>query len=196
MLLSHTKDVKFGTGRGTLGEKYPGERIKASVISEIDPAKCAGYANVVLVCGTNDLRPEYNPDIQALSQSLIEKVKQLRAINPFGKVVIMPVLPTRDQVMNKNVMAFNRLIGEWVTKVRSRDMYLSHPFVSDFLDSQGLLAEKWTRGGDSIHLGTVGLSKFISIIKNSIYLREKLIRDITAKQKTANQSRPGFRKPG
>ena len=91
---------------------------------------------------------------------------------------ILLILPTRDQVMNKNVMAFNRLIGEWVTKVRSRDMYLSHPFVNDFLDFQGLLAEKWTREGDSIHLGTVGLSKFISIIKNSIYLREKLIREI------------------
>ena len=141
------------------------------------------------MCGTNDLRSENKPDIAALSESMIEKVKQLRGLCPFTKVILMPVLPTRIRAMNNNIMAFNRLVGRWVNS--QADKYIVNPFVHEFLDTGDLLGRKWVREGDDIHLGAAGLCKFISIIKNNIYLREKLLREPNAQRKTPNSGRPG-----
>ena len=105
----------------------------------------------------------------------------------------MPVLPTRIRAMNKNVMAYNRLIGGWV--IRQADRYIVNPYVHEFLDAGDLLGRKWTREGDDIHLGPAGLCKFISIIKNTIYLREKLLREQNAQQKPPKPGRPGSKKP-
>ena len=193
---SNTKEIKFGSGKGTLGEKYPGEKIKASRIQDIDPAKCVGYSNVVLVCGTNDLRPVNKPDVTELSQLLLEKVKQLRVLNPLSKIILMPVLPTRNRSMNRNVMAFNRLVGKWV--LQRRDKFIVNPFVHEFLDNADLMGKKWVREGDAdgIHLGPAGLCKFISIIKTTIYLREKFIRDSKSQHKFPTKTiHPGSRKP-
>ena len=60
---SNTKDISFGEGKGKIGERYPGERVKAGRIRDIDPSRCVEFSNVVLVCGTNDLRPENNPNL-------------------------------------------------------------------------------------------------------------------------------------
>ena len=87
----------------------------------------------------------------------------------------MPVLPTRDVTMNKNVMSFNRSVGVWIKRLN--DPFISHPSVLGFLDKSGLLDRKFTRGvAESIHLGRLGLSKFVSTIKNAIYFREKFLK--------------------
>ena len=192
---SNTKEIKFGAGRGNLGEKYPGEKIKAARIKDIDPRECVGYSNIVIVCGTNDLRPEYNPDVTELSQLLFEKVRQLRDLNPLSKIILMPVLPTRNRAMNKNIMAFNRLVGKWV--VQQRDSFIVNPNVQEFLDDAGLMSKKWVREGDfdGIHLGPAGLCKFISIIKLTIFNRAKLIKDINSQQKRSKSNQSGSRKP-
>ena len=46
------------------------------------------------------------------------------------------------------------------------------PPLYEFLDRQNLLDGKFTRNGDSIHLGNVGISKFVRVMKESIYNRE------------------------
>ena len=191
---SNTKEIKFGSGKGTLGEKYPGKRIKAAKISDIDPRDCVGYSNIVLVCGTNDLRPEEHPNVPALANRLIEKARQMRLLCPKSKLFMMPVLPSRDASMNRNVMAFNRRIGDWVE--REGDPFVDQPSVVEFLDNRDLLDRRFTRPGDLVHLGKSGICKFVTIIKNSIYNREKFLRGINSQsQRTRPSSRVGLKKP-
>ena len=185
---SNTKPIEFGEGRGKIGERYPGKREKAARIANISPSECAEYQNVVIVCGTNDLRPENNPNIVKLSELMISKVIEICKINPNATVYLMPVLPTRDQEMNRYISSFNRSILQWVRQCR---LSVIMPNVSSFLDSNGLLASALTRGGDPIHLGNRGLSKFVSIIKSEIFRNYNFLKQ----QRASKTSRVGARAP-
>ena len=189
---SNCKEIKFGSGRGTIGEKYPGKLIKAGQINDIDPLQCMGWANVVILCGTNDLRPgPHPPNVEDLSNKLFEKVLQIRKLSPYSKVFLIPVLPTRDRMMNNHVMSFNRRVGAWVTKIQ--DSYISHPSVSELLDQYGLLSREFVRNAnDLIHLGPRGLSKFVQIVKNAIYFKEKNLKSL---QGVPKPKQTGSREP-
>ena len=176
---SNSKDIKFGSGAGTVGEKYPGKRIKAANIQNIDPRECVGFANVVIACGTNDLRPseivgEPSEHISKLFASLKSKVEQIDLLTKT-KLFIMPVPPTRDSTMNKHIIQFNSLV--YRSNLRAR-YNVSIPGLYNFLDRFGLLAANLTRGGDPIHFGAVGVSKFVQVIKEVVYERERSERGI------------------
>ena len=110
---SNTKNIKFGTGLGTVGETYPGLRRKAAKVSDINPESCIGYSNAVLVCGTNDLRVGYvrdESDIRKIVDVYKFKLQEIKQLCPSCKVFVVPVLPTRNTRMNKNIVCFNRNI--------------------------------------------------------------------------------------
>ena len=97
----------------------------------------------------------------------------------------MPVLPTRDITMNKNIVAFNRSVLKWFKDLN--DPFISFPSVYEFLDRNELLDRKLTRSsGESIHLGKSGICKLVTIIKSTIYNKEKYLRS----QKGNYRSRP------
>ena len=185
---SNTKHIQFGEGRGKLGERYPGRRVKASRIANIEPSECVEYKNVVIVCGTNDLRPENSPNIPKLVESMISKVNEICVLNPNATVYLMPVLPTRTLEMNRYIKSFNFSILNWVRRCK---FHIVMPNVSSFLDNNEFLASALTRGGDSIHLGNRGLSKFVSIIKGEIFRNFTL----TKQQRAPKTSRVGARAP-
>ena len=56
---SNTKEVIFGSGTGKVGESFPGKRIKAAKVKDIEPKDCIGYSNIFIMSGTNDLRCGY-----------------------------------------------------------------------------------------------------------------------------------------
>lgn len=200
---SNTKEIKFGQGIGHVGETYPGTRIKAARIHQINPADCVEHANVVLVCGTNDLRPDeirlgegetIDTHIFNLFGVLKSKVEQISLLSK-SKVFVMPVLPTRDPIMNQNIQKFNRLV--YTTFLRS-SLNISTPGVYSFLDRRGLLDSKLTRDGDSIHLGNVGLCRFVRLIKDCIYRRERMENESLGSKQQWNRSRipgGGFPRP-
>ena len=104
----------------------------------------------------------------------------------------MPVLPTREVEMNRYIEHFNELL--------LHDRYLRHtlgvwmPALYSFLDNRRLLDLKLTRDGDTIHLGSIGMSRFVRLIKDSIYHRERVERSV----RQQGNSRPpggGFYKP-
>ena len=106
---SNTKQIEFGSGKGKVGDRYPGKRVKAATIDDINPSVCSQHRNITLICGTNDLRPGgQQPDIQKLVKSYACKVQQIKKINPQCNVFVFPVLPTRDYQMNRYVTMFNR----------------------------------------------------------------------------------------
>lgn len=174
---SNTKNIKFGSGKGTVGEKYPGKRIKAAKIHQIDPSECVGYSNIVIACGTNDLRPTevtgpLDTYVYNLVNTLKSKIEEINALTQT-KIFVMPVPPTRDQNMNRNIVAYNGLLmkSEFVARY---NVWI--PGIYSFLDRSGMLSSNLTRGGDPIHFGEKGICMFIKTIKDSVYHRERVER--------------------
>ena len=171
---SNTKPILFGTGPGTLGQSFPGLRAKASKISAIDPKICIGHSNVVIVCGTNDLRVENikaSADIHQLVDILHLKIQQIKKICPSIKIFVSAVLPSRLPQMNRNIMTFNRLVNEMLSSCFNQTVWQIG--VGHFLDRKGLLDLRLTRNGDDIHLGKHGIAKFVRCIKQWVYVRER-----------------------
>ena len=188
---SNTKGVLFGEGRGTMGERYPGKRVKAGRIKDVNPTMCVAYSNIVLMVGTNDLRPEYRPNVTELARVYTQKISDIVSLNPRARVLVMPVLPTRDAEMNTLVMAFNRLVFRWFSSFKERHPYLNMPCVESFLDNRGLLSSSLTRNAsDLIHLGDKGIAKLVRLVKDELYTL------IVKQRKVSKTARPGPKKPG
>ena len=143
--------------------------MKAAKIENINPTLCGEHRNVFLVCGTNDLRVSEKPVINELVSKMIGKIKQIRLLNPNSNIFVVPVLPTRDRAMNRNIILYNSRLLSWIKSNSHIDKSIIMPPVYSFLDSSGLLASRLTRDGDSIHLGSVGMSRFVSMIKSLVY---------------------------
>ena len=105
------------------------------------------------------------PNISELVSKTIGKIKQIKILNPRSKVYAMPVLPTRDCIMNRNICMYNSRLCNWIKSMNHSDPSISMPPVYSFLDSAALLAAPLTRDGDSIHLGSLGISKFVALMK-------------------------------
>ena len=188
---SNTQDIVFGEGRGTMGERYPGKRVKAAKIGDVEPGMCGQYANIVIAAGTNDLWPKNRPDVDELVDTMVGKVSQIAQLNPKAHVFVMPVLPTRDREMNRLVMDYNRRLLSWVNRRFHR--HVTMPSVASFLDSTGLLSLSLARNSsDKVHLGKRGISKYVSVVKNSIF---DMIKQGDQRQ-VSKTSRSGPKKPG
>ena len=171
---SNTKTIKFGSGVGTMGQSFPGERVKAGKVGSIDPCHCIGYSNAVIVCGTNDLRVDNLRGEKAIYQLvdiLRMKIAQIKKLCPRIKLFVTAVLPTRLPQMNNNIMIFNRLVDELLNANFNQTVW--HIGVGHFLDSRGLLASNLTRSGDDIHLGIYGIAKFVRCVKHWVYVRAR-----------------------
>ena len=188
---SNSQNIEFGSGKGKVGESYPGKRIRSGYVSQINASDCVGFANVTIVCGTNDLRTEtisHPSQITHVVQKLELKLAQIKRLCPKAKITVMPVLPSRLPKMNNNIMQYNNIVGSMLNRL-FKDV--SFPSVHHMLDNHGLLAMNLTRGGDAIHLGTRGVAKFVSLIKCSVYeseIKEKRMRGNERKQHSAVSS--------
>ena len=166
---SNTSKIKFGVGAGTVGETYPGKRLRTPKVSDINPESCVGYSNIVLVCGTNDLRVNAvrdDSDICKVVDVYRNKLLMIKKLAPASKIFVVPVLPTRNARMNRNVTRFNSLLSEMLSSC-FRDVYF--PGVYSFLDSKNLLSSRLTRENDDIHLGEKGIAQFVRLLKLWIF---------------------------
>ena len=170
---SNTKDFKFGEGFGTFGGKIPGKRVKAANVEDINPHDCAGFSNVVIVTGTNNLRSKYissRADIVKVHQTLQDKICAIQGIRNDIKITIMPVLPTRLREMNRPIMCYNRMIYDKFVHAETH-FNIKMGNVCEFLDDEQLLRRDLSRTGDAIHLNDRGISVFVPCIKNLILNR-------------------------
>ena len=189
---SNTKDIKFGIGAGTVGETYPGKRLRTPKVSDISPESCIGYSNVVLVCGTNDLRVEAvrdDADICKVVDIYRSKLYMIKKLAPTSKIFVVPVLPTRNARMNSNITRFNCLLSEMLSHC-FRDVFF--PGVYSFLDSKNLLSFRLTRKNDDIHLGEKGIAQFVRLLKLWIFeceARERRLSRNSERRLSRNSSR-------
>ena len=168
---SNTKDIQFGSGAGKVGESYPGKRVKAGYINQIDPKDCIGYTNIAIVCGTNNLRTDnivHPSEVRNLVDKLADKLNKIKKLCPKSHIVVMPVLPSRLPKMNKNIVMFNSLVADMLETCYSD---ISHPGLYHMLDANHLLADNLTRNNDAIHLNGRGIACLVSMLKQSVYGR-------------------------
>lgn len=171
---SNTKDINFGVGSGKVGESYPGKRVKAARVRDIDPEKCVGYQNIFIHCGTNDLRCEYvsgESYIHHLVEQLHDKLTIIQQLCPKANVFVVPVLPSRISAMNNHIMYYNELVDQMLKKYFPKIWFKS---VHGFLDNQGLLNVKLARKHDDIHLGPKGTALYVSLMKTCVFQRMKV----------------------
>ena len=176
---SNSKYLMFGEGQGTFGKGQPGKRVRAAVVSDIDPHDCAAYANVVLMVGTNNLRQRYissRADVNIVFENLKEKIDTIRLIRKDIKIILLPVLPTRLSGMNRQIQHFNYIVFNYFI---SSGLYfnVSMPTMNDiekFFDSDNLLNRAFLRNStnqnDAVHLNSRGLIEIAFVIKSQIFL--------------------------
>ena len=169
---SNSKDVKYGEGSGRVGKSYPGRRVKAAKVENIDPKTCVGYSNAFIMCGTNDLRCENikkESDIHTVVNTLKEKLIEIRQLCPDTKLFVIPVMPSRIVKMNHNIALYNELVDRMLFENFPDVWYQG---IYSFLDNQGLLSIKLTRENDKIHLNDRGIARLVTYMKTCVFKRE------------------------
>ena len=164
---SNTRFVKFGNGKGTFGDKLPGKRVLAFTIDQIKPESCAGFSNVFVHCGINDLRQ--NRDVRECVSKLTRKLDQICELCPSSRINVSPILPTRLEHLNGKARMFNDLLFNYINNVNTRVGSLNF---DRFLDQNGLLDRRFCRyrdQSDPIHLGSTGILTLASLISSKVF---------------------------
>ena len=175
---SNTGLLRFGDDkRGTFGKLMPGRKFWSPRIEDLDPVSCMGYANVVLLCGINDVRqPDVvnEHDIAGCYNKLKLKIKQIKYLSPSTAVFVCRLLPTKLPQLNRKVDTFNRLIYfdlipscRDVVYVESFERFARNHVLADDLSKQ------YDRLGrpDTLHLNRSGARLLASFIKHAVFLR-------------------------
>ncbi len=170
---SNTKDIGFGAGSGKVGESFPGKRVKASMVKDIDAHQCIGYSNTVLMCGTNDMRCENinsESDIAIVVNELRLKLSEIKQLCPETNIFVVPVMPSRIPKMNYNIERYNKLVDDMLVSCFHDIWYEG---IYNFLDAHNMLSSTLTRSNDKIHLGPKGIARFVTYMKRCVFRREK-----------------------
>ena len=175
---SNTCNIKFGTGKGTLGYHMPGKQVFAPHVKDIDPLTCLAYSNVVILCGVNDVRSSdvrSANDIKNIYFRLKLKINQIQQLNRKANVYICLMLPTKLPWLNQRGAEFNRLINgdllPFNLGVTAVDGF------AQFLDRRLLLSERLAKNvdkygnPDTLHLSGGGTGLLVNLIKSAINSR-------------------------
>ena len=167
---SNSKWLAFGEGEGKFGRSLPGKRVEAARVCDINPYDCAAYSHVVIMAGTNDLRPKYvsnRADVQRVVDTVRDKIDIILSLRKNIKIVLLPVLPTRLNGMNRQIHCYNRMLYDYFI-LGGSNFNISMPALHEFFDNEYLLRKGLARTDDAIHLNSSGLAKLAKIIKTHI----------------------------
>ena len=103
---SNTRNLHFGSGKRTFGDKLPGKRVENFVIDQIQPEECIGYKNVFVHCGINDIKRS-GASVDACVKKLIGKLDRICDLCPSSRITVSPVLPTKMGWLNERGRHFN-----------------------------------------------------------------------------------------
>ena len=176
---SNTGMLNFGTDkRSTFGELMPGQKYWAPCIKDIKPESCISYSNVVILCGINDIKKaEVNclNDTRSLGNLLIDKIKQIKQLNPKCYVSICPLLPTKSHELNQKVNFFNYVLASSIASMGPGVQCVEgfHGFAEHDGTLVGRLSKTLDRHGglDMLHLNPFGARVLAGLIKRCIFFR-------------------------
>ena len=172
--------LEFGSGHGKIGTATPGVRDWAACVKDISPMKCASYRNIVIMCGTNDLKVN-DPKILETYQVLKGKVEQIREVNPQGKIFVCPVLPSRSLAINQRINEFNQYLFHDLQQSNLK-VNIVQGF-SEFVDHTGLLKTALhdkRLPTDILHINNKGYCILVKLIKQAIFSAKKSRSKVSA----------------
>ena len=165
---SNTAFIKFGVGPKTLGRWCPGERIKTPRVGDLpSPSDVPPVRNMIIHTGINDLRDRYNPlSPSQLVRTMEDKCAAIHRIHPQMRIIISPVLPTRDRQLNNLVRETNAYI--YMLSNKHYNIIMSDNNV--FADDEGLLLNSLgsRKVNDIVHINLSGIIKLGMILKSHI----------------------------
>ncbi len=176
---SNTRYLKFGSSKGTFGDKMPGKRIECFTIEQIDPASCIGYQNLFIHCGINNIKHR-NANVEEAAALLTTKLGTIRRLCPKAKIAVSPILPTKSPYLNRKAILFNKIL---FTYSKANPSIGTLDF-NCFCDKSNNLSEKFGRylnQSDSIHLGSTGIFVLSRLIARKLFSNPvdgRLYRDI------------------
>ena len=173
---SNTKNLIFGTGKGTFGRFMPGKKVKALTIDAIpEPQAIGPVPNIVIHTGINDVNSNNRRPNRILVSNLERKCQAIHAVYPKTHIFVSLLLPTKVDYLNRRVREFNDLLLEMTyrsnNKVKIIDSY------GLLTNSNGCLDEKFGRflkethepnRSDVLHVGRKGLSILSTSIKKCV----------------------------
>ena len=169
---SNTAHLKFGTGNGSFGYNMPGKRIESTFIDNLDPVKCVGHSNIFIMCGINDIKGKSKPsEVSKCFDKFVGKLEEMQYICSNARIVVAPLLPTKDHELNKRVLHFNQLLFDYVNNINKHIITLDF---NEFCDHDGLLSESMGRyqaPSDMLHLGSSGIRRLVALIRQCVNTR-------------------------
>ena len=164
---SNTRNLHFGSGKRTFGDKLPGKRVENFVIDQIQPEKCIGYKNVFIHCGINDIKRR-GASVDACAKRLMDKIDRISELCPSSRITVSPILPTKMGWLNERGQHFNTLLFKHLYFVNPRVASLSF---SVFCENN-MLSEamgRWNQPDDYIHLGSTGIFTLSRLIVDRVF---------------------------
>ena len=164
---SNTRNLHFGSGKRTFGDKLPGKRVENFVIDQIQPEKCIGYQNVFVHCGVNDIKRS-GASVDACVKKLMDKIDRICELCPSSRITVSPILPTKMEWLNVRGRQFNKLLFEHLYFVNPRVASLNF---SGFCDNFRLREDmgRWNQPDDYIHLGSTGIFTLSRLIIDRVF---------------------------
>ena len=172
---SNTQSLRFG--EGTFGHNIPGQCVKAIHIEDINPEERCGYKNIFLHCGINNIKHHsiHGPkNVSACFELLKNKMDIIQTLSPKSKVIVSPILPTKNRDWNVRALSFNKLLFDYENK--SNGKIQTHDF-NRFCDFTGKLAEsmgRYKKPSDPLHLGAGGIRLLVKLIRDCVYSSDKV----------------------
>ena len=165
--------IKFGEGKGCVGKSTPGLKDFAPKVESIDPSKCMSHSNIVVMCGTNNLK-QNDVDVLKTYQVYKGKFEEIRRLNPKCSIFVCPVLPSRKLEINQRIVQFNKLIFDDLMH-SNLDLKVVNGFGA-FVDNGGVLRsalhDKRT-SEDVLHINESGYRILVRSIKSAIFSAKK-----------------------
>ena len=171
--------LKFGTGRGTLGNALPGSDYFAATVADLpDPSDSSfsDVSDVIVAVGTNDLRNS-ECDPAALVKQTHGYVNSLTRLHPSIHVYLPGVLPV-VRVASAPLNSINgriKLYNHYLKDLCSKHPSLTFIDCNMFSTDNGGLKPGLAQGvGDILHLNDQGLKLYFSRFKYALRSRHGL----------------------
>ena len=169
---SLTSKLKFGTGKDTFGFTTPGTKEFAGQIEDIDPTYCSAFPNIVIMCGINSIRQDGvgEDEVRELYTQYKHKIEQIRMLNRNSSIYVCPIIPTKNDKLNKKAIQFNKLI--YGDLCMSPSCYVvTIEGIADLLNGRtNRLCERLSFPGDDLHVNPAGARIIAKHIKRAMFV--------------------------
>ena len=163
---SNTKQLKFGTGKGTFGGGMPGMRIKMNTLLDIPhPNVLLSYANIIIHVGVNDLRND-RVDPRNLIGRLKEICTHLCQRKKSLNIVLSGALPSRNIYLNQQIHEYNYMLYQ-LSNSMDNVTFLNNNF---FSGRNSILLARYASNNinDMVHINGSGTAALAMAMRDKV----------------------------